>query len=351
MDFREIHCAWCDRKIGPPEDCIPCPRFRKLELQEDLVLDGSSFCGLCRNLDSADLKVFCSTNRRLQENADEPFDCYKFLLDTGKCESLKIHVVSVFLSHQGRICLVRRSRDARTYGGFWSAISGYLEGDPDKHFMTEVFEETMLAPDEYTLLRRAKTVVVPDRKEPLFWCVHPFLCEVGDPSRITLDRENSELRWISPREMEGFDTVPGLWKTYERVSMIPWEDETARFVRRIAEDPESDERQLARMSLHFLVRLLRSSNAAMSPVLTADLDYVCREISKARSSMHMIAERLGLLIPELHALEGVDVREALPQAAALIRKHIDRLDQTFGAEGHPLSSDGKKTKRRHRGVS
>lgn len=328
MNFRDTHCAWCNRKLNPPEDCIPCPRFRKHELQENLTLDGPAFCGLCVNLHNLDFETYCTTNRRLQEGSDEPFDCYRFKLDSSRADTVKTHVVSVFLTHEGKICLVRRSSGAKTYGGCWSVISGYVEGDPAAHFMTEVQEETALTPDEYTLLRHAPTVVVPDRERPLFWCVHPFLCEVRDPSRITLDRENSDLRWVSPREVEELDEVPGLWKVYERVSMIPWKDEVAQFVRQTSGDAESDDRQIARMSLHFLARLLRSSNAARSTVLTADLDYACREISSSGPSLRETTGRLGLLAQELHALDGLDIREALPQAAALIRKQIDGLDES-----------------------
>jgi len=74
-------------------------------------------------------------------------------------------VVTVFLCHKGKICLVRRSSDVKTHKGRWSGISGYLEGEPSEHFMVELQEETSLTPYEYTLIRQAKPVLVPDDRD------------------------------------------------------------------------------------------------------------------------------------------------------------------------------------------
>lgn len=326
MDFRGAVCAWCRLNKGPIEDCLQCPRFRKYELKEDLVLDASAFCELCKKKDDSGLKVFCETNRKLQKGSDEPFDCYKYDPDMKSVKDVQTHVVTVFLSHMGKLCLVRRSEKVGTYKGRWSGISGHLEGDPQEHFMVELREETSLKPGEYVLLRQAGTVVIPDEKSARIWCVHPFLCEVHDPSRITLDWENTELRWVDPREMKELDTVPGLWEVYERVSRLPLERELSAFVKAVKDDRESGARQLATEAIDFLGRMVRASNAARAVTLLDDLFYACREISMARPSMGIISTSLDLLLRDMQTFSSLDIAEARSQIASLIAKHLKEMD-------------------------
>jgi 8-oxo-dGTP diphosphatase len=127
------------------------------------------------------------------------------------------HVVTVFLMHSGRVALVRRSDKVGTYKGRFSGISGYLEGDPDRHIQTELREETSLEPEDYHLLNKGAAVKVIDESLGKSWVVHPYLCEVKDPSRIRLDWENTELIWIEPDKMTGLDTVPSLKEVFDEV--------------------------------------------------------------------------------------------------------------------------------------
>ena len=81
MDFRKIHCNWCRLRTGRIEDCMPCPKYRKYELKIDPVLTMESFCSICINQDSHELEVYCRTNRFLQEDSGEDFDCYRFCMN------------------------------------------------------------------------------------------------------------------------------------------------------------------------------------------------------------------------------------------------------------------------------
>ncbi len=322
-------CAWCRLSKGPAEDCIPCPRFRKCELKENLVLDSEIFCGMCKNRDDAGLRVFCETNRKLQKDSDEPFDCYRYDPDIQPPKESQAHVVTVFPTHRGKVCLVRRSGKVGTYQRRWSGISGYLEGDPGEHYMQELREETSLKPGEYVLLRRSETVVVQDEEHGRIWCVHPFLCEVHDPSRVTLDWENTELRWIDPEEIKELDTVPGLWEVYEHVSRLPLERELSAFLQELRDDRYSGARQLAAQALAFLGRVVRSSNAAGTVTLLDDLFYACHEISLARPSMGIISTSLDLVIRDARAFSPLDIAEARPQIAFLAAKHLKEMESAL----------------------
>ena len=124
-------------------------------------------------------------------------------------------VVTAFLRHEGKILLLRRSDKVGTYRGKWSGISGYLEARPLTQALTEINEETGISQDDVTLVARGAVLHIPDRERGIEWEVHPFLFDVAAPSRIRLDWENTELRWIRPDEIDRYPTVPALEKTLE----------------------------------------------------------------------------------------------------------------------------------------
>jgi len=51
------------------------------------------------------------------------------------------------------------------------------------------------------------------RDGDVIWVVHPFLFQTKERS-ITIDWEHTEFRWVSPSEMAGLNTVPGLEAVY-----------------------------------------------------------------------------------------------------------------------------------------
>ncbi|MFY9397457.1 MAG: NUDIX domain-containing protein [Desulfomonilia bacterium] len=324
MDFRDTQCTWCAMKTGPLEACTGCPRYRAGELGEDIVLDSRAFCSVCIHENDPELEVFCETNRHLQQDSEEPFDCYRYCLRTDTGRPKETHVVTAFLTHRGKVCLFRRSGNVRTYQGRWAGVSGYLEGEPGEHVAVEIQEETGLTPYEYTIKRRGRQLPIPDEEHACIWCVHPFLCEVQDPSRITLDRENTEYRWVRPEEIRAMETVPGLWEAWERVSPQAVREGVSAFAEELRADRESGARQLAFKSLDFLEKMVASSNAALSAVLMDDLQHACEVIGAARPSMAIIPTTLELLLRDLRpvAALGADVGQSLKQAAGIIGRHL-----------------------------
>ncbi len=119
-------------------------------------------------------------------------------------------VVTVFLIHDGRILVLRRSDAVGTYRGLWAGVSGYLKQAPRDQAYTEVMEETGLGPDDIELLREGEPLHVHDRESGRLWRVHPFLFAVTNVANIRLDRVHVDRRWVWPAELEQLDTVPHL---------------------------------------------------------------------------------------------------------------------------------------------
>jgi 8-oxo-dGTP diphosphatase len=127
-------------------------------------------------------------------------------------------VITVFLSHAGKILVLKRSTKVGTYQGHWSGVSGYLERtDPLDQAYIEISEEVGLGRDQVTLVRRGTPLEVVDHVQGRAWRVYPFLFAVREPERIRLDWENTEMRWINPSEVSRFQTVPGLAEVLQRV--------------------------------------------------------------------------------------------------------------------------------------
>lgn len=127
-------------------------------------------------------------------------------------------VVTSFLTHEGKILLLRRSGRVGTYKGCWAGVSGYIETSPDEQALTEISEEVGLSREDVKLLKKGEIIIAEDTKLGVRWLIHPYLFEVKDPAKIRLDWENKELRWIDPKDIGSYETVPKLKETLEEVT-------------------------------------------------------------------------------------------------------------------------------------
>jgi len=132
------------------------------------------------------------------------------------------NVVTCFLLRRSgdgdEILLLRRSQQVGTYRDRWAGVSGYIEEtDALTQAYTEIEEETGLAREGVQLLRTGDPLEVVDAEADRRWIVHPFLFEVEEPDRIRTDWEHTETRWIRPKDIFRYETVPQLAETLMRV--------------------------------------------------------------------------------------------------------------------------------------
>ena len=130
-------------------------------------------------------------------------------------------VVTCFLLRRSggdEVLLLRRSQQVGTYRGRWAGVSGYIEEtDPLSQAYTEMEEETGLVREDVQLLCTGEPLEVVDAEADRRWIVHPFLFEVREPARIRADWEHTETRWIRPKDIFRYETVPQLAETLMRV--------------------------------------------------------------------------------------------------------------------------------------
>lgn len=131
------------------------------------------------------------------------------------------HVVTCILLRndqgQRRMLLVQRSERVGSYHQRWAGISGFVEPGviPDEQAYTEIREETGLQRDQVRMLRRGAVVEHIDTEIARHFYIHPFLFEVLTPEAIKTDWEALQMRWIAPRELVDYETVPKLQEVYE----------------------------------------------------------------------------------------------------------------------------------------
>jgi ADP-ribose pyrophosphatase YjhB (NUDIX family) len=127
-------------------------------------------------------------------------------------------VVTVFLTNDSKILVLKRSGEVGTYKGHWAGVSGYMESNNAlAQAFTEMAEELGLGEEDVTLLKAGKSLEIVDDAQDRAWRVHPFLFAVHEPDKIRLDWENIAMRWVLPEEIDQLKTVPALKETLERV--------------------------------------------------------------------------------------------------------------------------------------
>lgn len=122
-------------------------------------------------------------------------------------------IVTSFLTHDGRYLILKRSNRVKSMRNLWAGISGIIEGDEEPLYRakTEIFEEVGIPEDRISLLRSAQQIRVESQYDNHEWLIHPFLFSVQE-SKITLNWENQEYKWIRPAELSQYQTVPSLDK-------------------------------------------------------------------------------------------------------------------------------------------
>ncbi len=131
----------------------------------------------------------------------------------------EIHAVTSFLQSGNEILILLRSEHVSTYQGKWGGISGVIDNDrtADEQALLEIIEETGLSEQDVELVKKGEPLVFEDEMFHLRKIVYPYLFHVKDRSRIRIDWEHKELRWIGPHDLENYETMPKLKEALEQV--------------------------------------------------------------------------------------------------------------------------------------
>jgi 8-oxo-dGTP pyrophosphatase MutT (NUDIX family) len=94
------------------------------------------------------------------------------------------------------------------------------DANPLERARKELHEETGFTENEVTLIRSGNVQVLVDETINTKWIIHPFLFQLKSPefeSRMQINWEHTEFKWINPKELSAYQTVPSLVETLDRV--------------------------------------------------------------------------------------------------------------------------------------
>ncbi len=218
-------------------------------------------------------------------------------------------VVTCFLRHDGAVLLCRRSDDVGSYAGLWGAVAGHAEGNPEAAARQEIREETGLDPDEdVTLVRRGEPFPVADEQLGVRWTVHPFLFDAAHRD-VTPNWETSASEWVAPTAIFHRETVPNLWKSYDRVRPT---------VETVAADREHGSAYVSVRALEVL-----RDEAAIAAAADDDCERLAetaRALFDARPSMSVVRNRVNRVMYAVR--DAGTARPAEHVAAAAIERAV-----------------------------
>jgi translation initiation factor 2B subunit (eIF-2B alpha/beta/delta family) len=234
------------------------------------------------------------------------------------------HVVTCFLRNRGEVLLLQRSDEVGSYAGQWGAVAGHAEGDPDGAAREEIREESGLE-DATSFVRAGDPFAVEDGDT--HWVVHPYLFDC-DSREVETNYETTKFEWVSPTKIRRRETVPDLWRSYERV---------APMVEVVKRDTEHGSAWLSVRTLEVLrdrAGVLATTDADDG---WDDLAALAEDLRTARPSMTVIENRINRAMAEAsddrtpEAVESA-VREGIERAFdaddAAAREAADLLDET-----------------------
>ncbi|OLL25997.1 Methylthioribose-1-phosphate isomerase [Neolecta irregularis DAH-3] len=160
-----------------------------------------------------------------------------------------------------KLLLLQRSGKVNTYQGKWAGISGSIEEDdvsPLERSYIEIEQETRLDRKDITLIISGLEMAIKDDNLDTEWHIYPFLFEMKDSQlvSITIDFEHSTYKWINPKDLSTYDTVPRLSETFARV-YIP--QQICKLISNLQTDREMGAREMSEMALDVLIQAVQES--------------------------------------------------------------------------------------------
>lgn len=128
--------------------------------------------------------------------------------------------IACLIEQEGKILLVRRSNDVDNYKGKWDVITGFID-NPNistlDHALLEIEEEIGLTQDELLEVDIRKPYKYNNKFLKKTWMIFPVLVRLKSDPNIKLNNENTEFKWIDPKDAHNYDTVPDFEKFLQHI--------------------------------------------------------------------------------------------------------------------------------------
>jgi len=130
-------------------------------------------------------------------------------------------VTCLLINSDGELLILKRSNEVRTYQGMWGGVAGYVEENekPVETAYKELREEVGLDKEDVELINEFDVEKFSDVYKGIRydWEIFPFLFRTEKKSKLHIDWEHTDYRWISPSEIEKINTVPHFRDIVEKI--------------------------------------------------------------------------------------------------------------------------------------
>ncbi|MCX6822563.1 MAG: NUDIX domain-containing protein [candidate division SR1 bacterium] len=131
--------------------------------------------------------------------------------------SKECFVLNIWISYNNKLLLFKRSDKVAAFRGKRNCIGGYIDEEKtaEQKVAEEIYEELGITTEGIASIHKGKIHIMVDPETGRSRINYPVIVTLKQEPTITLDRENTEYKWINPEEINSFDTLPELDKSYE----------------------------------------------------------------------------------------------------------------------------------------
>lgn len=204
-------------------------------------------------------------------------------------------VATAFIRHRGDVVLLLRSGEARAYSDRWGTVVARIDSGAESAARRGLREQTGSDPEEATLVRAGEPFRTDETALADQLVVYPFLFDV-ERRDVETNWEIRSFEWVPPTALLGRETVPELWRAYDRVRPT---------VGAIEADTDHGSTWLSMRALE----VLRDEAGLLASDRTSEYDdtaAIARTLVDARPTMTAVRNRV------LRAM--TDARDESPQA-------------------------------------
>jgi len=205
---------------------------------------------------------------------------------------------------------------------------------------TEIQEEVGFSGNQIYLLREGEVLRAFDEGTDTVWVIHPFLFEAKS-NAVQLDWENSECKWIEPKHLPSYETVPKLREAFDRVRYdLQATPEALRGVlhgvRELSGDRIHGANFLGRQALELLSSAAQVSDAKDTDALFYHLLLVFSRLRRTQPGMANLWNLSGRL------LHVVDRERETVASVDELKTRVKELSQQIGEETAAASEDASR---------
>ena len=130
-------------------------------------------------------------------------------------------VINACIFNDGKLLLVQRSLEMRTYPGLWHCIGGFLDDKQsiEEKVVEELNEEAGIVAERIVSMKRGEPLVREDGEYDKTWITMPVRVEVTGRD-FALNWEAHDAKWVDLADVTNYELMPGFTEVLEHIKTL-----------------------------------------------------------------------------------------------------------------------------------